>query len=178
MLDDLELPQVQEIATLEQRVLAEHKAASMAGSLLQNMGRRPTCLMLWGVATGPEALAFTEKLEGKFRAGEPVPFTADILADALIEKMVIQHLHVQDLAGKPQRYAYMLTLREYIEPVEPESTSAVDEAIQAEALDIMDGMLPGLNIGLDFATGLERFVSPLSGFLQRLEQFNQTTNRP
>jgi len=55
MLDDLPLPQVQEISTNEQRALAEHKPPSMAGSLLQNMGRRPTHLTLWGVASGPEA---------------------------------------------------------------------------------------------------------------------------
>lgn len=173
MLDDIELPQVQEITTHEQRVLAEHKPPGMAGSLLQNLGRRPTRLVLWGVAAGTEAQNLIDKLDDKFRAGEPLPFTADIVADAEIEQMIIDDLRVQDVAGKPERYAYILTLREYIEPVEPEDTSFLDTDILDDAQNLMDDLVAGLDIGLDFATGLERFVSPFSDILSRLQQFNQ-----
>jgi len=178
MLDDLELPQVQEITTLERRVLAEHKPPGMAGSLLQNMGRRPMRLTLWGVATGPDAQSFIDKLDEKFRAGQPVPFTADISADAGIEKMLLDDMRVQDLAGKPERFAYVLTLREFIEPVEPIDTSLLDADILDDAIGLIDDMIPGLDIGLDFASGLERFVKPLSDLLTRLQQANQNINRP
>lgn len=162
MLDDLELPQVQEIANHDRRALAEHKPPGMAGSLLQNMGRRPTRLVLWGVATGPEALDFVEQLDGKYRAGEPVPFTADIVAEAEIEEMVIDNLQWQELAGKPERFAYVLTLREYLEPVEPEDTSFVDTEVLDEALNIMDTLTTGLEI-----------VERLSAFTNRLTKLNQ-----
>ena len=174
MLDGLELIQVQEIVTLERRVLAEHKPPGMAGSLLQNMGRRPLRLALWGVATGPDSLRFVEKLEDKFRAGNPLPFTADIVADARIEKVIIENVRLQDLAGKPERHAYIITLREYIEPAEPEDTSALDAGIADDASKLIDDLLPGLTTGLDFATGLERFVSPLSGLLTRVKQVNSS----
>ncbi len=173
MLDDIELPQVQEIVTLERRVLAEHKLPGMAGSLLQNLGRRPARLTLWGVATGPEALEFMQKLDDKFRAATPVPFIADILKDAEIEQMLIEDLKLQELAGKPERFAYVLTLREFIEPVEPEESSLLDESLLDEAKNLMDGLVDGLNIGLDFASGLERFVPQLSELLTRLEAFNR-----
>jgi hypothetical protein len=173
MLDDIELPQVQEIATLERRVLAEHKPPGMAGSLLQNLGRRPTRLTLWGVATGPEALDFIQKLDDKFRAATPVPFVADILKDAEIEQMLIEDLKLQELAGKPERFAYVLTLREFIEPIEPKESSLLDQSLLDEAKNLMDGLVDGLNIGLDFATGLERFVPQLSELLTRLEAFNR-----
>jgi hypothetical protein len=173
MLDDLELPQVQEIATHDRRALAEHKPPGMAGSVLQNLGRRPTRLVLWGVATGPDVLDFVEELEEKFRAAEPVSFTADIVAEAEIEEMVIDDLQWQELAGKPERYGYVLTLREYIEPIEPEDTSFLDEEILEDAGDLVDDLVDGLDIGLDFATGLEQFVSPLSDLLSRLRQFRQ-----
>jgi hypothetical protein len=173
MLDDIELPQVQEITSHEKRVLAEHKPPGMAGSLLQNLGRRPTRLVLWGVAAGTEAQNLIDKLNDKFRAGEPVPFTADIVADAEIEEMIIDDLRVQDLAGKPERYAYILTLREYIEPVEPPETSFLDTDILDDAQNLMDDLVAGLDIGLDFATGLENFISPLGDILSRLQQFNQ-----
>ena len=177
MLDDLELPQVQEIATHEQRVLAEHKPPGMAGSLLQNMGRRPTFLALWGVVTGPEALEFVEALDGKFRAGDPVTFVADIVVEAEIEELVIDDLQWQELAGKPERWAYMLTLREHIEPTEPEDTSFLDEDILDDATNLMDDLIDGLDVGLDFVTGLEQFVSPLNDLLTRLVEFNKLTNR-
>ncbi len=174
MLDDLELPHVQELTTLERRLLAEHKPPNMAGSLLQNMGRRPTRLTLWGIATGPEALGLIENLDRKFRAGQPVSFTADIVVDAAIEQMLIDDMRVQDLAGKPHRYAYVLTLREYIEPLEPEDTSLLDTSILEDARSLIDDMVPGLDVGLDFATGLERFVEPLSDLLTRLQTANQS----
>jgi len=173
MLDDIELPHAQEIATIERRVLAEHKPPGMAGSLLQNLGRRPARLTLWGVATGPEALEFIQKLDDKFRAATPVPFIADIVKDAEIEQMLIEDLKLQDLSGKPERFAYVLTLREFIEPVEPEEPSLLDGSILDEAQNLMDDLVDGLNVGMDFATGLEQFVPQLSDLLTRLQAFNR-----
>ena len=175
MLDDLELPQVQEITTLERRALAEHKPPSMSGSLLQNLGRRPTRLTLWGVATGPEALNFVEQLDDKFRTNVPVSFTADIVTEAEIEKMVIDDLHVQELAGKPERYAYVLTLREYIEPVEPEDTSELDTSI----LDDTVGQLDNLMSGFEVVQQLSDIVGRLAALTQTLQQqSNQLRSQP
>lgn len=176
MLDDLELPNIQELAVHDQRVLAEHKPPGMEGSLLQNMGRRPAHLVLWGVATGPDVIDFVEALDGKFKSGQPLPFIADIVADAEIEEIVIDDLQWQEVAGKPQRYAYTLTLREYIEPVEPEDLSPLDSDILDEAGDLIDGLVEGLDIGLDFATGLEQFASPLGDLLSRLKAANKTVD--
>jgi hypothetical protein len=174
MIDELELPQVQEINTLDRRALAEHKPPGMQGSLLQNLGRRPTSLVLGGVATGAQARRLIDDLYAKFEAGLPVAFTADIVADAEIEQMLIEDLQYRDLAGKPERFAYVVTLREHIEPVEPEDTSLLDDDILGEARDLLDDLVDGLNIGLDFATGLERFVSPLGDLLGRLRQVGQS----
>ncbi len=174
MLDDLELGQVQEVSTYERRTLAEHKPPGMSGSLLQNLGRRPTRLVLWGVAVGPDALSFTQKLDEKFRAAKPVSFTADIVKDAEIELVFIEDLKIQQLAGKPERFAYLLTLREFIEPVEPEDVSPLNTDILSDAQGLMDDLIAGLDIGLDFPTGLEQFVSPLSDLLGRLQTFNKS----
>lgn len=174
MLDDIELPQVQEITTYDRRMLAEHKPPGMDGSLLQNLGRRPVHLTLWGVKTGADALEFVEELEQKYREGRPVPFVPDIIADAEIEEMIIDDLQWQELAGKPDRYSYVITLREYIEPVEPEDASFLEEDLLGDAGDLFDDLVDGLDIGLDFATGLEQFVAPLGDMLARLRQFNQT----
>lgn len=176
MIDELELPQVQEINTLDRRALAEHKPPGMQGSLLQNLGRKPTSLVLGGVATGPQARGFIDDLYAKFEAGMPVAFTADIVADAEIEQMLIEDVQYRDLAGKPERFAYVVTLREHIEPVEPEDASLLDDDILDEAMDLLDDLVDGLNIGLDFATGLERFVSPLGDMLGRLRQVGRSSD--
>jgi hypothetical protein len=166
MLDDIELPQVQEITTHEKRTLAEHKPPGMSGSLLQNLGRRPTYLLLWGVATGPEALDTIAKLNDKFQAGTPLTFTADISAEANIDQVIIDNLQVQDLAGKQQRYAYVLTLREYIEPVPPEDLSALNTDILDDALDGFDDILAGLG----FADVLTPFISQLTDINSALQR--------
>jgi len=172
MLDDLELPQVQAITTCDRRSLAEHKPPGMAGSLLQNMGRRPTRLLLWGIVTGPESDDFAAKLDKKFRDGKPVPFTSDIVADSKIDQMMIDDLRLEQLAGKPGRYGYLLLLREFIKPVAPEDVSAVDDRIRDDAKGLVDGIVDGLGIAEAFGTGLEKFVPVFSGLLGRLQQAN------
>lgn len=173
MLDDLELPQVQEIRTHDLRALAEHKPPGMSGSLLQNLGRRPTVLLLWGVASGPDARDFITRLEDKFRAAQPVPFTADIVNEAGIDQVRIADLKLDELAGKPDRFTYILTLRKHIEPVEPEDTSFVDDDLLGDATGLIDGLVDGLDIGLELVTGLEQFVTPLTDMLTRLQDLNR-----
>src|SRR2546421_9462610 len=100
MLDDLELVQVQAITTCDRRSLVEHKPPRMDGSLLQNLGRHPTRLLVWGVASGPGSQQFAKKLDDKFRSRKPVPFTSDIAADARIDRVLVDDLRIQELAGK------------------------------------------------------------------------------
>jgi hypothetical protein len=172
MLDTLELPQVQEIATLEKRVLAEHKPPGMAGSLLQNLGRRPTRVALWGVASGPDALKFTEDLHKQFRDAKPLPFTADIVADAEIDDVVIDDVRIQEIAGHPQRFAYVLTLREFIKPVEPADASDVDAGALDDAKGLVGDLVDGLDLARVFSTGLEQFIPVFTDFVTRLKDIN------
>ncbi len=177
MLDDLALPQVQVIRTYDKRMLSEHRATGMDGSFLQNMGRKPACLMLAGIASGLDALQFVEKLDDKFNQGQAVTFITDIIADSDIEEMLIDDLKWEELAGKPNRFAYVLTLREHIEPVEPESVSALNAGILDDANSLLEDLVAGLDLGLTFPTGLDQFLEPLAGLLTRLQEFNRSTNQ-
>lgn len=168
MIDTIELPNVQEISTADRRALKENKPPGMQGSNLQNMGRKPTEILLWGIVAGGEAMDFVEELDEKFRAGNPVPFVSDIVADAEIDKTIITDLQWQETAGKPERFVYLVTLREFIEPVEPDDLSLLDSDIFAEAGNIMADLIEGLDLGFLFDSGLEPYVSTLSGFLERL----------
>jgi hypothetical protein len=169
MLDDLELPQVQEAAIGEQRALAEHHAPHADGSVLQDLGRHAARVRLWGVATGPDAAEFVEKLASRFRAGEPVPFTADITSGTAIERMSIADLQLREAAGKPGRWVYALALDEYIEPPPAVSAAAgVDAAVADEGRGLMDGLANALDLMPILPTGLEPFVPVLQGLLDRL----------
>jgi hypothetical protein len=177
MLDDLELTLVQEITTHDRRILAEHKPPAMEGSLLQNLGRRPERLVLWGIAAGDEAQQTIEKLDEKFKSGGPFAFTADISADSEIEQVVIDDFQIQELAGKPQRFAFTLALREFIEPVEPADLSALEAGILDEAGDLMGDLLDGLDISAEFLSGLERFATSMSDLLGRLQEFKNNISQ-
>jgi hypothetical protein len=152
MLDSLELPQVQEIGTYDARSLAEHKPPGADGSHLQNLGRRPTRVALWGVATGPTAATFVAGLEGRFRAGKAVDFAADITTDTGIEKVLIDDLQLQELAGKPDRTAYVLTLRQFIEPLEPADATLLDAGILGDAAALVGQLVDGLALAQSFAS--------------------------
>jgi len=182
IIDDIELPLIQEIATHDRRDLAEHKPPGMDGSLLQNLGRRPARLALWGVTAadgthGSEARDAVQKLDEKFREGKPVSFVADITTDSDIQKMVIDDFQAQELAGKPNRFAYTLTLREFIEPVEPENLAALDTGILEDATGLIDDLLGGLDIATTFASGLERFANSMGDLLGRLQEFKNNIEK-
>jgi hypothetical protein len=132
-LGKLELPQVQEVATYDRRSLAEHKPPGMPGSLFQNLGRHPTEIVLWGVATGPKARDFVEQLDNTFRAAKPLPFSASTIAGAGIRQTLIADLRLQDFAGKPGRFSYELSLREHITPQTKKSTAALDSELRSNA---------------------------------------------
>lgn len=169
MLDDLELPQVQEITTLDRRVLPDLKPPGMAGSTSQNLGRRPTDIVVRGVATGPTSTAFMAKLDAKFRAAKPVPFASDIVADAKIDRVLINNVHFVELAGKPARFAYAVTLREFIVPVAPIDTSGIDLGILGDALGLAKNLVAGLGAGAAFASALARFVPTFAALLARAQ---------
>lgn len=173
MLDDIELPLVREIATHDRRMLSELKPPGMAGSVVQNLGRRPLRLVVTGFATGPGALATVQSLDDKFRAAKPVPFVGDIVADANLDLVMIEDLRLEELAGKPERFGYELTLREFIKPVEPAPASLVDPDILGDALDRVGEIVDGIAAAQALATGLEKFVPQFASLLARLQAANK-----
>lgn len=141
MLDDFELQHVQKVEAMDQQVLVQHGVPALEGDFLQDLGRRVTRLTLIGLMTGTEAGEQLKTLRLKFRKAESVSFVEDIATATTVGKVLIEEFGVRELAGKPERYEYALTLREFIEP--PPSTSetpppapAVDNEVQQQASDI------------------------------------------
>lgn len=145
MLGDLELKQVQHIDVGEDQALVQHAVPGLEGDFFQRLGRCATRVALSGVLTGSEAGEGLGDLRQKFRAAEPVDFVADITTATQVDQVLIEDLMVRELAGKPERYEYAFTLREYTPrtavsterpspvPSEPISTAALDEEIASDA---------------------------------------------
>ncbi|HEY0431696.1 MAG TPA: peptidoglycan-binding protein [Pyrinomonadaceae bacterium] len=120
MLDDVELQHVQKVEAEDEQVLAQHGVPALEGDFLQDLGRRVTRFTLVGVMTGPEAGEKLKTLRLKFRKAEPVSFVSDIATATTVGKVLIEEFGVRELAGKPARFEYELTLREFLPPPPPE----------------------------------------------------------
>jgi hypothetical protein len=172
MLDDLELPHVQSITTRDVRSIAEKVAPGAAASLLQDLGRSASEVVVVGFAAGPGAADVTTRLDQMARTGLPVSFLADVTADSALDKVLIEDAAFGEVAGTQSRIRYELLLREHLEPVAPAATGpgpdAVDADALADALAQVEGLAGGLDIATDLVTGLERFLPELSSFLGRL----------
>ncbi len=150
MLGDVELQLVQKIETDEDEVLTQHGVPALEGDFLQRQRRRATQITLSGVLTGPEAGEGLKTLRDKFRAAEPVPFVVDIATATRIDDMLIEEMGVRELAGRPERFEYAFTLREYIpaeeviteepppDPAPPESPAEdIDENVGTLIVEVI-----------------------------------------
>jgi outer membrane protein OmpA-like peptidoglycan-associated protein len=116
LLDGVELPQAQRIASEDEEVLAQHGVPALEGDFLQDLGRRAVRVTLAGVLSGAEAGEDLEGLREKFHAAAPVPFVSDIATATKVDKVLIEEMGVRELAGKTERFEYSIALREYTPP--------------------------------------------------------------
>lgn len=121
MLDDVELQQVQKIESEDEAAVQQHSIPALEGDFLQDLGRRSTRVDLTGVLTGPDAAKGLQKLREKFQKAEPMSFVADIATATVVDKVMIEEMEVEELAGKPERFAYALSVLEFVPPPKPET---------------------------------------------------------
>lgn len=177
MVDDLELPNVQEIVTRDHRDLVQHKVPGMDGSRVQNLGRGATFVEVHGIAAGADALEFVDRLEEKHRTRRPAPFVADIVAASRIESFVVDDVRVEEVGGKPARYAYTVVLREHVEPVVAEPDTGIDDGLLEDAQGLMADVTDGLALGTEFATAVSGFAADLGDLFGRLQAFKQSVEQ-
>jgi outer membrane protein OmpA-like peptidoglycan-associated protein len=120
MLGEIELQQVQKIETDEDQILTQHSIPALEGDFLQGLGRRATRVTLTGVMAGAEAAENLKTLREKYRDAVPVSFVADIATATKVDQVLVEEMGVRELAGRPSRFEYELTLREFIPPPKPE----------------------------------------------------------
>lgn len=125
MLGDLELEQVQVLATDEDQAVVRHRVPALEGDFLQDLGRRGARLTLTGVLTAPEVKDHLSELRTRFHAGDPVSFVSDISSATVVDQVLIERMDVRELAGRPSAFEYHLVLRELTEAA-PVTTTEIE----------------------------------------------------
>lgn len=150
MLGDIELEHVQKIEVDGDQVLIQHGVPALEGDFFQGLGRRATQISLTGVLTGPEAGEGLNTLRDKFRAAEPISFVADITTATRVDQVLIEEMGVRELAGRPERFEYAFTLREFIPAPEPETADVqqVDEQTQEQASETSSQQVDNIADGI------------------------------
>lgn len=116
VLGEIELQQVQRIETDADQVWTQHSIPALEGDFFQGLGRKATWVKLSGVLSGAEVQTGLDDLRQKFYAAEPVAFAADIATATQLDQVLIEEMGVRELAGKPSRFEYAFTLREFTPP--------------------------------------------------------------
>jgi hypothetical protein len=176
MLDSWEIPRIERIAAFDARRLVAFPVAGLMGDLHQDLGKSALAVEIEGSLSSDEARdEFLTELRGKYEAGEPIDFVADITKDSKLEQVLVAAFHVEEMAGRPDWFRYRMILREYTEPPPPPSPAGLDEDfgvdVDAEldldvdlGLDMLD--LPGL---LADVPKLDDFLSPIETAAQSLK---------
>jgi hypothetical protein len=148
MLGDWEVPRIQLMRTLEHRVFVELPAPGRVGSLYQDLNTAPTRIAIAGSLYGDEARdVFLEELRGKFRAGEPVTFVADIVTATEVQYVIIETLDFQESATRPDQTNYLIVLKESPPPPPPpDPLGGLDTGLLDQAAGLLDTVTGALDM--------------------------------
>ena len=141
MLGSFTLDGIEYVESSERRALVQHRVPGLAGDYLQDLGAVANTIVVAGSKAGDDARdAFLTGIRDLFNAGTPTTFTADINTATDLTDVVIADLQVAEIAGDPDSFRYLITLRKYTEPPEPPATGLLDTSILDDALGALGAM--------------------------------------
>jgi hypothetical protein len=144
MIGDWELPCIERVELVQERRYATLGVPGLAGDLHQDLGTESLAVAITGSLAGDDRRSgFLEKLQEKFRAGDPVPFVADIVESSELENVIITGFEVVET----DVVRYRLVLRQYVEPPAPPALTTdlgLDEL--AGLADLAASLLDGLDL--------------------------------
>jgi hypothetical protein len=117
----------------------------LSGDLHQDLGKGALAVEIVGSLMSEEARdTFLAEVRERFLAGEPVDFVADIVKESELEQVLIETLHLEELAGDPDAFRYRIVVREYTEPPPPPDPG----------LDLGADLLPDIELDADLGLDL------------------------
>lgn len=169
MLGDWEIPHIESIGSLERRELVELEVPGKAASLYQDLNAVPTHVVISGSLYGDEDRDdFLDEVRGKFKAGEPVTFVADILTATEVQYVVIETLRFEQSAARPDEITYLIGVRESPPPPPPaDPLGSLDDGLLADAAGAL-GAVTGALDAIEKLGSVPSFgdpTKPLSGAL-------------
>jgi hypothetical protein len=174
MLGDWEIPRVSMMRTNEARKFAEHPIPGRAGSVFQDLNSAPTVVEIAGsIFAAEERSQFLAAVRERFRAGEPLTFVADITQATDIQFVIVESMHFEERADRPDEIAYHLRLRESPPPPPPpDPLGGIDSRLLEQAGAFVDGVTDVLD-ALDALANLPDFSDPTSLLGNTLEGVTQ-----
>jgi hypothetical protein len=147
VLGDWEVPRIEFIRTLENRSLVELPVPGKAGSLFQDLNATPTRIVISGSLYGDEARdQFLNDLRGKYKAGNPVTFVADIVTATEVKYVVIEELRMEESSRSPEQMSYWFALRESPPPPPPpDPLGGLDTSLLDQAKGLVDAAAGALD---------------------------------
>jgi hypothetical protein len=120
------LPRIERIETRERRRLARLPVPGLLGDLQQDLGTSSLAVEIAGSLHGDEARdELLNAIRGRFRAGDPVSFVADITTATELDQVLIEELELEEVNDAADGFRYRIVLREYVEP--PVPPTPIDE---------------------------------------------------
>jgi hypothetical protein len=142
MLGDWEIPHIESIGSLERRELVELEVPGRAASLYQDLNAAPTRVVISGSLYGDEDRdSFLEEVRGKFGAGEPVTFVADIVTATEVQYVIVEAVAFRESGRRPDEIEYSIVLRESPPPPPPEDPlGGLDAGLLEDAAGFVDSV--------------------------------------
>ena len=112
LLGDVSLELVQRIEHRLDGGFVATRIAGLEGELQQRVGRPSHRIDIVGVLAGEGAADDLGKLQQAATGGEETTFSSDITTALDLQKVVVDSIHAEQLAGYPDRFRYSLTVVE------------------------------------------------------------------
>ena len=172
VLGDWEIPRVAQMRTAEARKFAELEIPGRQGNVLQDLNADPVRVDIGGsLFADEERSAFLSEVRGKFRAGEPLTFVADITEATDVQFVVIDAMQFEQRADRPDEVIYQISLRESPPPPPPpDPLGGIDSGLLDAAAGFVDGVTGALD-ALDALANLPDLSDPtalLGGTLDKV----------
>ncbi|MEZ4868460.1 MAG: hypothetical protein R3C14_44435 [Caldilineaceae bacterium] len=148
MLGGWEIPRIAAIQSLERRSFVELAVPGRSGSLFQDMNATPTRIAIRGSLFGDDPRdEFFNEVRGKFRAGTPITFVADIITATEVQYVIIETLDFQESGIQPDETEYHIVLRESPPPPPPpDPLGGLDTSLLDQAGNFLDSVTSALDV--------------------------------